>query len=72
MRKFSFRPIDVSPWSEEYLFRTGEKVLMLSATILNKEAFCQNLGIKEEHHYTLMCTLALMCFEAKMTGKKNE
>ena len=48
MRKFSFRPIDVSPWSEEYLFRTGEKVLMLSATILNKEAFCQNLGIKEE------------------------
>lgn len=48
MRKFSFRPIDVSPWSEEYLFRTGKKVLMLSATILNKEAFCQNLGIKED------------------------
>jgi ATP-dependent DNA helicase DinG len=48
MRKFAFRPIDVSPWAEQFLFRCGNKVLMLSATILNKEAFCSNLGIKEE------------------------
>tara|TARA_A100001011_G_C14317845_1_gene848829 strand:- start:1675 stop:3291 length:1617 start_codon:yes stop_codon:yes gene_type:complete len=47
-RKFVFRPIDVSPWAEEYLFRTGKKVLMLSATILNKGAFCDNLGIPRE------------------------
>jgi Rad3-related DNA helicase len=48
MRKFAFRPIDVSPWAEQFLFRCGKKVLMLSATILNKQAFCDNLGITEE------------------------
>jgi ATP-dependent DNA helicase DinG len=48
MRKFTFRPIDVSPWAEQFLFRCGNKVLMLSATILNKTAFCDNLGITEE------------------------
>jgi len=48
MRKFTFRPIDVSPWAEQFLFRCGNKVLMLSATILNKQAFCDNLGITEE------------------------
>ena len=48
MRKFAFRPIDVSPWAEQFLFRCGKKVLMLSATILNKKAFCDNLGITEE------------------------
>ena len=48
MRKFIFRPIDVSPWAESNLFRTGQRVLMMSATILNKDAFCDNLGIKRE------------------------
>jgi Rad3-related DNA helicase len=47
-RKFVFRPIDVSPWAQKYLFRCGQKVLMMSATILNKNAFCDNLGIKRE------------------------
>jgi ATP-dependent DNA helicase DinG len=48
MRKFTFRPIDVSPWAEQFLFRCGNKVLMLSATILNHRAFCDNLGISLE------------------------
>ncbi len=47
-RKYVFRPIDVSPWANKYLFRCGKKVLMMSATILNKDAFCDNLGIKRE------------------------
>jgi len=47
-RKFIFRPIDVSPWAQKYLFRCGQKVLMMSATILNKDAFCDNLGISRE------------------------
>ena len=47
-RKFIFRPIDVSPWTQKYLFRSGQKILMMSATILNKDAFCDNLGIARE------------------------
>ena len=47
MRKFSFKPVDVSPYSEEYLFRLGEKVLLMSATVLDKSAFCKSLGINE-------------------------
>jgi len=44
-RRFTFKPIDVSPFAEDILFRLGEKVILMSATILNKNAFCQSLGI---------------------------
>ncbi len=44
-RKLEFKPIDVSPFAEEMLFRFGKKVVMMSATILDKDAFCQTLGI---------------------------
>ena len=43
--KMTFKPIDVAAFSESMLFRLGEKVLMMSATILDKNAFCQSLGI---------------------------
>tara|TARA_Y100000310_G_C20700429_1_gene829239 strand:- start:3304 stop:4935 length:1632 start_codon:yes stop_codon:yes gene_type:complete len=43
--KFSFRVIDVSPFSEDYLFRLGHRVLLMSATILDHSAFCRSLGI---------------------------
>jgi|TARA_E500000331_G_C17233249_1_gene703602 ATP-dependent DNA helicase DinG len=43
----TFKPIDVSPYAEESLFCLGEKVIMMSATIMNKQAFCQTLGIDE-------------------------
>ena len=46
--KFEFKPIDVAPFTEEYLFKSGKKVLMMSATIVNKEAFCEVLGIPKE------------------------
>lgn len=48
MCKISFKPIDVAPFSESMLFRLGERVVLMSATILNKDAFCQSLGIKQE------------------------
>ena len=45
--KLEFKPIDVSPYIQEMLFRNGEHVIMMSATILDKSGFCQLLGLKE-------------------------
>lgn len=44
-QKLEFKPIDVGLYSEEYLFRYGRRVILMSATILNKEAFCESIGI---------------------------
>ena len=44
-RKLEFKPIDVSPFAEELLFRLGRKVILMSATILDGDAFCDSLGI---------------------------
>jgi Rad3-related DNA helicase len=48
MRKLEFKPIDVSGYAEQILFKSGHKVLMMSATILNKEGFCKTLGITDD------------------------
>lgn len=45
MRKFEFKPVDVGPYAEELLFKFGKSVLMLSATIVNRDVFCETLGI---------------------------
>jgi Rad3-related DNA helicase len=47
-RRLEFKPIDISPYSEQSLFKFGRKVLMLSATILNQRAFCESLGVPLE------------------------
>jgi Rad3-related DNA helicase len=47
-RKFEFKPIDVSPYSNESFFRLGHKVLMMSATIVDKDIFCQSLGLEPD------------------------
>jgi len=44
-RRIEFKAIDVAPFSEQYLFRMGQKVIMMSATILDHESFCESLGI---------------------------
>lgn len=44
-RKFEFKPIDISPYAEQMLFKNGKYVLMMSATIINKDGFCRMLGI---------------------------
>lgn len=46
-RRIQFKPIDVSPYAEPVLFKFGKKVLMMSATILDKDAFCESLGIEK-------------------------
>ena len=46
-RKLEFKPIDISPFSEELLFKFGRKVILMSATILNGDAFCESLGINK-------------------------
>jgi len=48
MRKLEFKPIDVSGYAEQILFKNGRRVLMMSATILNREGFCRMLGISED------------------------
>jgi Rad3-related DNA helicase len=48
MRRLEFKPIDVSGYADHILFKNGRRVLMMSATILNKEGFCKTLGITEE------------------------
>jgi len=48
MRKFSFRAIDMSPFSQKYLFALGKKVLMMSATILDHNTFSRSLGVKKD------------------------
>lgn len=48
LRKLIFKPIDVSIYSREKLFDFGTNVLMLSATIIDNETFCQTLGLKQD------------------------
>lgn len=40
-----FKPIDASIWAEPYLLSFGEKRLLMSATILDKQSFCRSLGL---------------------------
>ena len=47
MRKFTFKAIDISPFVREYLFRLGDHILMMSATILDRKTFCNSLGLDE-------------------------
>lgn len=47
-RRFEFKPIDVSLYSHDIMFKHGERHLLMSATIINKDMFCKTLGIKAE------------------------
>jgi Rad3-related DNA helicase len=47
MRKLVFKPVDVSKFAQSKLFSYGDKVLLMSATILDKSSFCRSLGIDE-------------------------
>jgi ATP-dependent DNA helicase DinG len=45
MRKFEFKPVDVSKYSQDILFKFGGRVLMMSATIVDKDVFCTSIGL---------------------------
>ena len=47
-KKFEFKPIDIAPYAEEFLFKRADKIFLMSATIMNKSAFCRVLGIDEK------------------------
>jgi len=46
-KKFEFKPIDVSPYSHDVFFKHGGRVLLMSATIVNNDIFCDSLGINK-------------------------
>lgn len=42
---YEIKPIYASRFTEKALFELGDKVLLMSATILDKDTFCSNIGI---------------------------
>ncbi len=47
MRKMEFKPIDVAPFANDMLFKYGEFNVLMSATIISKNNFCELLGIDD-------------------------
>jgi len=43
-----FKPVEVAPFAEELLFSHAERVLMLSATVLDPTTFLRGLGVAPE------------------------
>jgi Rad3-related DNA helicase len=44
-RKFEFKPVDVSAYGHEHLYRFGMRVVLMSATVVDKDTFCKSVGI---------------------------
>lgn len=44
-KKYEFKPVDVSSYAGAALYAYGEKVLLMSATIVDKETYCKSIGI---------------------------
>lgn len=51
--KITFRPIDVSPFAEDALFRLGRRVLLMSATVIRPDIFAEGLGIPSDQRACL-------------------
>ena len=49
MKKLEFKPIDISPYAEQMLFKGGKYVLLMSATIINPPGFSRMLGIPDSN-----------------------
>ncbi len=47
----TFRPVFVGKWASRWLFNYGERVILMSATILNKEMFCREVGLNPDETY---------------------
>jgi ATP-dependent DNA helicase DinG len=46
-RRFEFKPVDVSQYSN-ILFKSGARLLMMSATVVDKDVYCASIGLKPE------------------------
>lgn len=44
-KRYEFKPVDVSSFAYDSLFKYGEKVLLMSATIVDKETYCKSIGL---------------------------
>jgi Rad3-related DNA helicase len=44
-KRWEFKPIDVAPYSHDALFRFGDNILLMSATIVDKGVFCRSVGL---------------------------
>jgi ATP-dependent DNA helicase DinG len=44
-RKFEFKPVDVSAYGHDHLYRFGSRVVMMSATVVDKDTFCKSIGV---------------------------
>ena len=43
--KITYKPVIVACMAEDYLFKWGDKILFMSATILSKKIFCELIGL---------------------------
>ena len=48
LAKLSFKPIDISQYANQYLFRMGYKILFMSATIIDSHKFFEMTGIENQ------------------------
>ncbi len=44
-RKFEFKPVDVSGYGYDHLYRFGSRVVLMSATVVDKDTYCKSVGI---------------------------
>lgn len=44
-RRYEFKPIDVSPYTHDMLYKFGTRVLMMSATVVDVNVFCRTIGV---------------------------
>jgi ATP-dependent DNA helicase DinG len=47
-RKFEFKPVDVSSFGYDHLYRFGSRIIMMSATVVDKDTYCKSIGVKPE------------------------
>ena len=53
LSKLSFKPIDVSKYAQQYLFRLGCKILFMSATLIDSDKFFEMVGIDKNESESL-------------------
>ena len=46
-KKYEFKPIDISRYSQSSFFRLGGRILLMSATIVDKDIFCDSIGLNK-------------------------
>lgn len=44
-RRYEFKPIDVSSFGYDMLYKFGARVLMMSATVVDRSVFCRTVGL---------------------------